>query len=336
MVTGEQIPYLKSDGYLLERWYYGSEDGFNYLDMSAQSGDYLFDEMVADGKTHLWARWLEATLSEGYSAELDQHALDIKSYNINTNEEVVSAAEMLCAQNEVVQLKVRRKLQGGMYNTMMLPFAIPEKAYLKKVTDGEGNFIFDEEKGGTMPSILVFDGSERTVINGEEVVQLNFHELGERPNNQDPVGREYESLFAYTPFLIMPAEDILSPMSFWPAYISSSVPVYSYTGDVTFNGQLCPDNISIPDGTIMLILVANNRLAKVTSSSTMQGLRGYFLMPESMASLPAQICVKESEETAVENVDTEDGKQVYKVVDNQRVYIIRNQKKFDILGNFVQ
>lgn len=86
----------------------------------------------------------------------------------------------------------------------------------------------------------------------------------------------------------------------------------------------------------MLILVANNRLAKVTSSSTMQGLRGYFLMPESMASLPAQICVKESEETAVENVDAEDGKQVYKVVDNQRVYIIRNQKKFDILGNFVQ
>lgn len=336
MVTGEQIPYLKSDGYLLERWYYGSEDGFYYLDMSAQSGDYLFDEMVADGKTHLWARWLEATLSEGYSAELDQHALDIKSYNINTNEEVVSAAEMLCAQNEAVQLKVRRKLQGGMYNTMMLPFAIPEKAYLKKVTDGEGNFIFDEEKGGTMPSILVFDGSERTVINGEEVVQLNFHELGERPNNQDPVGREYESLFAYTPFLIMPAEDIVSPMSFWPAYVSSSVPVYSYTGDVTFNGQLCPDNISIPDGTIMLILVANNRLAKVTSSSAMQGLRGYFLMPESMSSLPARICVKESEETAVENVETEDGEQVYKVVDNQRVYIIRNQKKFDILGNFVQ
>ena len=337
MVTGEQIPYLKSDGYLLEGWYYGDENGYNYLDFSSRSGDYLFNELAAEGKNHLWARWLDACVSEGYHKEPDKHALDLQTVgNINCNEEVVLAAERLCGQNESVQLDVQRNLQGGMYNTMLLPFAIPEKDYLKRVTDEDGNFIFDEEKGGAMPSILVFDGSERVNINGEEVLQLNFHELGDQPNNVDVGGREYESLLAYKPFLIMPAEDVVSRMSFWPAYISRSVPAYSYTGDVNPMGHFSPGTVSIPDGTIMLILVADNRLAKVTSSSTMQGLRGYFLMPESMSSLPARICVKESEETAVENMETEDGKQVYKVVDNQRVYIIRNQKKFDILGNFVQ
>lgn len=336
MVTGEQIPYLKSDGYLLEGWYYGNENGYDYLDFSSRSGDYLFNELAAEGKNHLWARWLDACVSEGYHKEPDKHALDLQTVgNINCNEEVVLAAERLCGQNESVQLDVQRNLQGGMYNTMLLPFAIPEKDYLKSVTDEDGNFIFDEEKGGAMPSILVFDGSERVNVNGEEVLQLNFHELGDQPNNVDVGGREYESLLAYKPFLIMPAEDVVLRMSFWPAYISRSVPAYSYTGDVNPIGHFSPGTVSIPEGTIMLILVANNRLAKVTSSSTMQGLRGYFLMPESMSSLPAQICVRESEETAVENMETEDGKQVYKVVDNQRVYIIRNDKKYDILGNGV-
>jgi hypothetical protein len=224
---------------------------------------------------------------------------------------------------------ISRNITPGMYNTFTLPFAIPKNHmnFFKKVTDENGGYVFDPEKGGEEPSILVFDGVQEVDQNGEKVIEFLFHEL-----------QDDEQILANTPFLFKPAqeEQLSHRLHFWDAYFSSAQPAAVSLEQVPFLPVLGPQIISIPDGTIMLILVANNRLAKVTSSSAMQGLRGYFLMPESMSSLPARICVKESEETAVENVETEDGEQVYKVVDNQRVYIIRNQKKFDILGNFVQ
>lgn len=325
------MPYLRSDGYLLEGWYYGDEQGFYYLNNEDRAGDYLYNETAAKGRTHLWARWIDASVNEGYTTEPDQHALDLYGKNINCNEEVVAAACQLSDKGKSVTLDVQRKLQGGMYNTMMLPFAIPEKDYLLKVTDMNGNYVFDPE---TMPSILVFEGYEPINIGGEETLQLVFHELGEQPNNQNSEGREYESVPAYTPFLIQPEEDITSRLHFWPAYVSNSVPALNNTGDINFVGHFTPSSVSIPDGSIMLILTSDNRLAKVTSSGTMMGLRGYFSMPESMKSMPAQICIKENTTTNTEEVKNDTLKNgAYKILDNQRIYIIKDGNVYDILGH---
>ena len=338
LLTSDELPYLKRDGYLLEGWYYGTEQGFYYLKSEDRAGDYLYNEDAADGRTHLWARWIEASVNEGYSHEPDLHALDLASMGrINCNEEVVLAATQVCAKGKSVALDVQRKLQGGMYNTMTLPFAIPEKDYLKKVII-DGDYVFDESKGGAEPSILVFDGHE--VIkeeNGEEILQINFHELGDQPNNTDSEGREYESIPAYTPFLIKPADNITSRMHFWPAYISSAAPAQNAQEDIDFQGHFIPSKITIPEDSKVLILVADNRLAELTASETeMLGLRGYFVAPADLAQHPARIAIKEKTPMGEENTTISPENNTYKVLEDQRIYIITEQQKYNILGGACQ
>ncbi|MBO5817533.1 MAG: hypothetical protein J6R26_06290 [Paludibacteraceae bacterium] len=337
LVTGEALPQLRSEGYLLEGWFYGGENGYKYLVSGDRSGDFLFNETAADGRVHLWARWIDACLEESYFYEADQHALDLQGVGkINLNEEVVMTAARQCNMGKAAKLDVNRKLQGGMYNTIVLPFAIPKKSYFDKVTDLEGNYIFNEAQGGSAPSILVYEGCERITVNGEEVLQLIYHELGDKPNMEDSEGR-YESIPAYTPFLIKPTGgNVTTRLHFWPAYVGSGVPVPNYTGDITPMGHFIPGTVTIPDGSIMLILVADNRLAKVTSSGEMMGLRGYFLMPESMKSMPAQICIKENAPTDTEEVEADSVDGVYKILDNQRVYIIRGEEVYTIMGDRVR
>ena len=316
--TGDKMPKIKRKGYLFAGWHYGTEEGFT---RGQKVIDDQYNENVTNNK-HIWARWMELCLYEGYNKP-DPHFLG-EPENANYNAELMNLG---AGAGHFVDIS--RNITPGMYNTFTLPFAIPKNHmdFFKQVTDENGGYVFDPEKGGEEPSILVFDGVQEVDQNGENVIEFRFHEL-----------QDDEQILANTPFLFKPAqeEQLSHRLHFWNAYFSSAQPAAVSPEQVPFLPVLGPQVISIPDGTIMLILVANNRLARVTSSTTMQGLRGYFLMPESMSSLPAQICVKESEETAVENVDTEADEQVYKVVDNQRVYIIRNDKKYDILGNGVQ
>lgn len=315
--TGDKMPKIKRKGYLFAGWHYGTEEGFT---RDQKVIDDQYNENVTNNK-HIWARWMELCLYEGYNKP-DPHFLG-EPENANYNAELMNLGA-----GALHFVDISRNITPGMYNTFTLPFAVPKNHmdFFKKVTDENGGYVFDPENGGEEPSILVYDGVQEVDQNGEKVIEFRFHEL-----------QDDEQILANTPFLFKPAqeEQLSHRLHFWEAYFSSAQPVAVSPEQVPFLPVLGPQTISIPDGTIMLILVADNRLAKVTSSSTMQGLRGYFLMPESMSSLPAQICVKESEETDVENVESEVAKEVYKVIDNQRVYIIRNDKKYDILGNGV-
>jgi hypothetical protein len=173
----------------------------------------------------------------------------------------------------------------------------------------------------------VFDGTEEVEVGEETVLQFNFHELGEE-----------EVLLANTPFLIKPnnPEKLSGRLHFWSAYISSAQHAAVSPSQVSFVPVLAPQMISIPKGSTMLILVADNRLAKVTSSGEMMGLRGYFLMPESMKSMPAQICIKEPTPTNTEEVEVDSGNSAYKILENQRVYIIRCEGVYTIMGDRVR
>lgn len=338
LVTGEALPLLRSEGYLLEGWFYGDEQGFYYLNNEDRAGDYLYNETAANGRTHLWARWIDASVKEGYTKEPDQHALDLRNYNINCNEEVVAAASQLCGKGKPVTLDVERKLQSGMYNTMMLPFAIPKKDYLLKVTDMDGTHIFDPDKGGAMPSILVYEGFETINVGGEEMLQIIFHELGDgnHDNNEDSEGT-YESLLAYTPFFIQPNSNITSRMHFWPAYISEAAAVPQVGEGVSFVPHFVPNKVTVPEGASALILVAENRLAHLVGDDVMLGLRGYFLVPEALSNQPAQICVKTNSETGIKDIFVPDEAEAsaYKILQKQRVLIIRENKIYDIMGNLL-
>ena len=339
LLTGENLPYLRRDGYLLEGWYYGDEQGFYYLNNEDRAGDYLYNETAANGRTHLWARWIDASVKEGYTQEPDQHALDLRSYKINYNAEVVAAASQLCGKGKSVTLDVERKLQSGMYNTMMLPFAIPKKDYLLKVTDMDGTHIFDQDKGGAMPSILVYEGFETINVGGEDMLQIIFHELGDgnHDNNEDSEGRTYESILAYTPFFIQPNSNITSRMHFWPAYISEAAAIPQVGEGVSFVSHFVPNKVTVPEGASALILVAENRLAHLVGDDEMLGLRGYFLVPEALSNQPAQICVKTNSETGIKDIFVPDEAEAsaYKILQKQRVLIIRENKIYDIMGNLL-
>ena len=316
--TGDKMPKIKRKGYIFAGWHYGTEEGFT-RDQAVENSTY--NENVAN-PTHLWARWMELCLYENYVTP-DPHFLG-EPAKVNYNEELMNRAA-----GASHYIDIERNLSPGMYNTITLPFAIPSPRadYLKKVTDENGAHVFDPEQGGVIPSIYVYDGTEEVEVGEEEVLQFNFHELGED-----------EVLLANTPFLIKPnnPEKLSGRLHFWSAYISSAQHAAVSPSQVSFVPVLAPQMISIPNGSTMLILVADNRLAKVTSSGEMLGLRGYFLMPESIKSMPTQICIKENASTDTEEVEADSVDGVYKILDNQRVYIIRGKEVYTIMGDRVR
>lgn len=313
--TGDKMPKIKRKGYIFAGWHYGTEEGFT-RDQAVENSTY--NENVAN-PTHLWARWMELCLYENYVTP-DPHFLG-EPAKVNYNEELMNRAA-----GASHYIDIERNLSPGMYNTITLPFAIPSPRadFLKKVTDENGAHVFDPEQGGVIPSIYVYDGTEEVEVGEETVLQFNFHELGEK-----------EVLSANTPFLIKTnnPEKLSGRLHFWSAYISSAQHAEVSPSQVSFVPVLAPQMMTIPNGATALILVSDNRLAKVTAPGEMLGLRGYFLMPESMKSMPAQICIKENAPTDTEEVEADSVDGVYKILDNQRVYIIRGEEVYTIMGD---
>ena len=318
MRTGDKMPKIKRKGYIFAGWHYGTEEGFTRDQKVADSG---YDENAVN-HNHIWARWMELCVYEGY-VKPDPHFLG-EPENVNYNEELMSYAA-----GKSYQIDIERKFLVGSYSTLSLPFAIPKNAhadYFVKVTDENGTHIFDPANGGQRPSILVYDGTEEVVVNEEKMVQFNFHEL-----------RDDEQILAHRPFLFKPAQEeaLSARLHFWSAYLGNVAPAAVDPETVSFLPTPAPMRITIPEGNMALILVDQNRLAGVSAAGEMLGLRGYFLAPKTMSNLPARICIKENAPTEEENVATTPEKGVHKVLENQRIYIITEQQKYDILGNFV-
>lgn len=322
---GDPMPKVRRSGYLFSGWYYGSADGYYLSERVADTG-YDINE---PHKAHLWARWIELCLYEGYN-DKDEHSLE-ESAKVNHNIELIQLAGQTGKSH---QIDISRNFLVGSYSTLVFPFAIPaDKSFLKKVTDENGDLIFDPDEGGLKPSILVFEGTDVVTTNGEQMLQFNFHELGDE-----------EVLPANTPFLIKPAQSIKlsTRLNLWTAYISGTMPLNVEPSVASFIPVLAPQEIQLPlqadnpkEQMIPLILVDQNRFAGVSAAGEMLGLRGYFLAPKTMSNMPARICIKENAPTEEENVATTPEKGVHKVLENQRIYIITEQQKYDILGNFV-
>ena len=316
--TGDKMPKIKRKGYIFAGWHYGTEQGFT---RGQKMTDNQYNENVTNNK-HIWARWMELCLYEGYNKP-DPHFLG-EPEKVNYNAELMN---MGAGASHYVD--IQRNIAPSEYNTLTLPFAIPKNHmdFFKKVTDEDGAYVFDPEKGGVEPSILVFDGVQEVEENGETVVEFRFHEL-----------QDNEEILANTPFLFKTnnPEKLSARLHFWSAYFSSAQTAAVLPGQVSFVPVLEPQMMTIPNGTTALILVSDNRLAKVTAPGEMLGLRGYFVAPSTLSNMPARITVKEPVASDTENVETSEHDSVYKILENQRVYIIRDSSKFDILGNLVK
>ena len=314
------LPVVQRDGYVFAGWYYGNETTYDINDP--------LNDIHVTKNGHLWARWLETCLHEGYVPATANNGFsqqEVAMAQVNRNEELIN---MLASKSDY-PITVERKLQGGMYNTMCLPFAIIGRAKLNEIKDDNGASLLPSNT----TSILVFQNTTiEPTASGESVLVFNFREM-----------EEGETLKANVPFLIKPASDVTSRMYFWNPWIAhAATPAASAGSYVTLMPVLWPTEIPGGEGTNNFILVANNRLARVSSTSTMLGLRGYFNgsdIPSNLSAAPAVLKITKRDGTTTYldavNMSTQTN-HATKILYNGQIYILRDGKMYDLTGRGVK
>lgn len=332
------LPELIREGYVFAGWYFGNDHEGNYP-------GYDITAPVTVGNIEfgcIYARWIEACLHEGYVTDEQMIAEQRNTYK-NFNIDLINALA-----GKQYDLKIDRKLVGGMYNTMCLPFAIEGKNAFTDIqyVDGSG-----------LPFASVNDFSlvhfVGTTANDNALV-LNFEELGEN-----------QTLQANEPFLIKPNTDITKQIQYGSSPVivpinsalpiddpedegednddenqNSSVTEYGLTvGDddeyFTFTGVLAP--VVVSEGSVLL--VADNRLAVSSSSGEMMGMRGFFNMKLALHNMPMAIKItnKDGVSTYIDAVDLNpETQKATKILHNGQIYILRDNEVYTITGHRVR
>lgn len=247
MITGhDRTPYptwynCNVDGKLLG-WYYEGDNTKSIVHNAYQDGA-------------LFATWVDKHLDENDSKE-----------DGASNEDVIKLMKNTKHATETDNVTVTRKLVGGMYNTICLPFRL-DLTGLGNTHPLSGAKAY--EFTGINP--LYDTGSN------EPVTVLNFTDAN--------------ILLPGKPYLIVPKADVTEDMLFTGVSRtdltlepqSKTVTYGENELKITFHGVINPTEISAG----ALIVVADNRLAVNTEDNgTMKGMRGYFTID--FSSLAAQ------------------------------------------------
>jgi uncharacterized repeat protein (TIGR02543 family) len=342
MMDNEALPKIKRKNYVFGGWYYGNDKGYIFTE-GTKANPAAYSSANDDYKNHLWGRWLELCLYEGY-VDSDPAALDANeqpiSPKVNNNVEMV-----ICNAEEIDRTKlsrkvdVERKLIGGTYNTLFLPFGINGDPKMDKTIDGKTHFLSQvvDDNGNPLlnpetTSILVYDNAVVENIGGEEVIAYNFHEYAQED--------QFEILAPYTPFLIKPENDITVRMHFWAALMRKPATPKARTdaNQVFVEGVLAPTMLPInPEHDNTLILVADNRLAKVTTQGEMLGLRLYFTVPKDVSPSARSIIRVNNAPAGIDDIETpQQGASAIKIMQNGQIYILRGDEVYTIMGNRVK
>ena len=223
-------------------------------------------------------------------------------------------------------LYVTRKLQGGMYNTICLPFdADVSSGKLVGYSGTEYNATFYELD--TEKELSFLYNTE-----GEDVTVIHF-----KPTT---------TLVAGVPYLVLPTTDITEDIKFTALRTSLTLTATTtQTKDkrITFHGTINPTDI--PSGS--LILVANNRLAMNNEhQGTMAGMRGYFTIEsEDVAAIDnlneqaqngrVYLSMSKPVTTSVPlapEAELPAQPKVQKIMRNGKIYILRDGKVYTITG----
>ena len=206
-----------------------------------------------------------------------------------------------------------RPLQGGMFNTICLPFGLD--------MNHENNPLADAE-------VRQFKGAKLETIGGERILCLEFNVIEELQSN--------------VPYIIKPEKNIKQIMRFnWPVTLATTTDVDAQDEDfedgnnITYQGLLSKSLVAA--NPLRLILVADNRLAVITKDGDMYGFRGYFdllkpLPPGTVAKISAK------KDTPTNTTIVVDGKKVNieKYLREGRVYIRVGDSLYTIDGQVVE
>ena len=141
-----------------------------------------------------------------------------------------------------------------------------------------------------------------------------------------------DKVAANTPFLIEPTADIAEEIFFHGVTISKPTN-YQAAGTVTHNGIAFTgviNPVELAAGSNTFFLVSDNRLAiPAAGGATLGGLRGYFSNPSG-----ARIGIRTQQNTTtgidilLENIQST----TYKLLQDGKIYIIRNGAMYDLSG----
>ena len=133
---------------------------------------------------------------------------------------------------------------------------------------------------------------------------------------------------------------ITTRMHFWSALMWKPATPKARTdaSQANVEGALAPTMLPVNseyDNT--LILVADNRLAKVTTQGEMLGLRLYFTVPKDVSPSARSIIRVNNAPTGIDDIETpQQGASAIKIMQNGTLYILHNGKVYTITGNRVK
>ena len=249
-----------------------------------------------------------------------------------TNNDVLSLLANDNYGTTVHNVTIDRKFVGGMYNTVCFPFDLPISKLPSELSGAE---------------IRVFNGVTKTYDeSGEPVAVLNFITLQEYWQDKTSYLKE-PFLQAGMPYLIKPNADTQSEYLTYSLtqglfFDGTRAPLDTVTNGITFQGVFNPTTITEENA---YILVSDNRLAKVTSSSEkIKGYRGYFVINDAVLRQRAaegrlyfsfKKPVTTSIPVAPEAEQTVQPK-VRKVMYDGQIYILRGEEVYTITGHRVK
>lgn len=214
-------------------------------------------------------------------------------------------------------ISLNRPMQADMFSTICLPFDLN----ISSLPDDHPYKNAD---------ILAFDDVVLSADDNGNILELSFVPI----NGQ---------MVKNTPYLIRPkGSDISNNVLFDNVTIDSykgfSNPAYLVIkNNVTFWGMIPSTSITLdPENDVVLILVADNRLAKTTGGSFL-GLRGFFYYDKRQvpANAGARIAERKSTPTSLINLNGEQV-DVQKFLREGRVYIRMGETLYTITGEIVE
>ncbi len=227
-------------------------------------------------------------------------------------------------QTGTCAIDLYRPMQGGMFNTICLPFNlnlndIPAKHPLNGV------------------EIKQFKGVKLEEIGGENILTLQFGDVNEN------------TMKANTPHIIKPVNNIKGIMELnWGIPLASDTiltrPNYTFDNDntITYQGILPKTQVdALYDPTtklpLRLILVADNRLAVLTGDGDMYGFRGYFDLAKPLPpGTVAKISAKKDTPTNTTIVVDDKKVNIDKYLREGRVYIRVGDSLYTVDGQLVK
>ena len=279
------LPVLSKDGWVFEGWY----------DNDAYTGKPL-DYVNADNIT-LHAKWTEIKINEG--TEVD-------------NEDILTLVD-----KKTVCMKVNRKMPGGSFSTLCLPFDINATVLNSVTWDEDSDLMGNPLEGATL---WTFSGVETNVDANTKT--LVFTQI-----------TETETVPANTPCLILPLNDVPEDIFFRDVTIKKETDLTNageVTHDgITFHGFINP--VLLKASPNNFFLVANNRLATSYNDSKLPALRGYFTAQEGAK---LQIRTQQGTPSLLDNVNS-NIKNIYKIQKDGKIYIVRDHIVYDLQGNRV-